>query len=384
METLEVLVAAINKKLITNSNMKLITKPTLLLDEAKVRRNISVMSKKAKASQVDFRPHFKTHFSAEIGEWYREAGVNKITVSSIDMAVYFAENGWLDITIAFPVNILEIQTLNKLASKITLNLVVESEETVCFLNENMKHPANIWIKIDTGYGRAGVSWLNDNLVKKIISTIESPLKFQGLLAHFGHTYKEKNQSVIQGIYNVGVERLHSLKNKLQLVNCLISVGDTPSCSLVENFGDVTEIRPGNFAFYDLMQAQIGSCNISQIAVCMVCPVVAIHSEKNEIIIHGGAVHFSKDTIPDEQGKPIYGRMVKLTENSWENMPQENVFLKSVSQEHGIISASEDFIKKTKIGDLIGILPVHSCLTANLMKDYLTTDGRVIKSMNSVF
>jgi len=28
----------------------------------------------------------------------------------------------------------------------------------------------------------------------------------------------------------------------------------------------------------------------------------------------------------------------------------------------------------KIGDIIGILPVHSCLTADLMKEYLLTDG----------
>jgi D-serine deaminase-like pyridoxal phosphate-dependent protein len=34
----------------------------------------------------------------------------------------------------------------------------------------------------------------------------------------------------------------------------------------------------------------------------------------------------------------------------------------------------------KPGKLIEILPVHSCLTANLMKEYLTTEGDLIKMM----
>ncbi len=34
-------------------------------------------------------------------------------------------------------------------------------------------------------------------------------------------------------------------------------------------------------------------------------------------------------------------------------------------------------QKIKIGDLIGIVPVHSCLTANLMKEYLSTDDEIM-------
>ena len=47
------------------------------------------MARKAKDNGLIFRPHFKTHQSIEIGEWFRESGVNKITVSSLTMANYF-------------------------------------------------------------------------------------------------------------------------------------------------------------------------------------------------------------------------------------------------------------------------------------------------------
>src|SRR5512140_22273 len=92
-----------------------IKKPELLLDESKCRRNIRTMADKARSSKVIFRPHFKTHQSLEIGNWFREEGVNSITVSSVTMANHFARAGWKDITIAFPVNLREEKEIEKLS-----------------------------------------------------------------------------------------------------------------------------------------------------------------------------------------------------------------------------------------------------------------------------
>ena len=50
----------------------------------------------------------------------------------------------------------------------------------------------------------------------------------------------------------------------------------------------------------------------------------------------------------------------------------------MSQEHGIIQADETLFQQAQIGDLLLVLPVHSCLTANLLKRYLTLDGRWIE------
>ena len=80
-----------------------IEKPTLILDPTICRANIQRMAERAKRNNVKFRPHSKTHQSAMVSEWFREVGVDAITVSSVEMATYFAENGWKDITIAFTV-----------------------------------------------------------------------------------------------------------------------------------------------------------------------------------------------------------------------------------------------------------------------------------------
>ena len=61
--------------------------------------------------------------------------------------------------------------------------------------------------------------------------------------------------------------------------------------------------------------------------------------------------------------------------------EEKHYLSNITQEHGIMAQCGDLIRKVNIGDNLLFLPVHSCLTANLMRIYHTLEGGVIKSMN---
>ncbi len=137
-----------------------IQRPTLLVDAKRVQRNIAHMARKMGDAGVDFRPHFKTHQSAAIGAWFRDAGVDAVTVSSLDMAEYFADHGWSDITVAFPLNVREIDTVNRLASRITLHLVVDSHAAVEALEARLTHGVYVWIKVDVGGRRSGVPWMD--------------------------------------------------------------------------------------------------------------------------------------------------------------------------------------------------------------------------------
>ena len=95
-----------------------ITRPTLLIDEQKCMENIMRMVHKTTKSDVRLRAHFKTHQSAHIGEWFRSQGIVSIAVSSVKMAVYFANHNWDDITIAFQFNIHEIHVINSIDQKV--------------------------------------------------------------------------------------------------------------------------------------------------------------------------------------------------------------------------------------------------------------------------
>ena len=69
--------------------------PTLFLDPIRCKKNIAKMAAKARRNNVAFRPHVKTHQSLAVARWLKEEGVSKITVSSLKMATYFAQE-WND------------------------------------------------------------------------------------------------------------------------------------------------------------------------------------------------------------------------------------------------------------------------------------------------
>ena len=356
--------------------------PTLFLDVKRCKKNIEKMAAKAKRHGIEFRPHAKTHQSLEISKWFKEVGVTKLTVSSLKMAEYFSEE-WIDITVAFPTNILEIQTINKLAKKIQLNLCVENIEVLEFLNDHLEHPLGIFLKIDTGYNRTGIAVDNYKLINTLLLKMSEQkfLTFKGFLAHAGHSYKCRSKEAIEAVHQKSKQQLLLLKNQFkdQYPNLIISLGDTPGCSVSENFSGIDEIRPGNFVFYDLTQNIIGSNDLNEIAVAMACPIVAKHLNRNEIVIYGGGIHFSKDRIEDPENGVVFGRIVEKKGESWGRCVPK-MFLKSLSQEHGIVSVPKAIIDDYKIGDLLWILPVHSCMAADLMKELHTADGEVFSMM----
>ena len=179
-----------------------IEKPTLLLDEKKARTNLRHMAAKAAAAKVRFRPHFKTHQSASIGEWFREEGVAAITVSSLTMAEYFAGHGWEDILVAFPVNLREMETINRVAGRIQLGLLLESPESAMALEKGLNAPVDIWIKVDTGMHRAGLDVNDVKAVCALAVEVQScpHLRLRGLLTHAGQTYHAHSVSEIREMY----------------------------------------------------------------------------------------------------------------------------------------------------------------------------------------
>ncbi len=352
--------------------------PTLLLDEQKVRNNIQKMAAKAKESKCIFRPHFKTPQSHTIGEWFKEYGVNKITVSSIKMAYYFAVAGWQDITIAIPVNVRAIHEINALASEVKLGVVVESERSILELQRGLTEALDVYIKINIGNNRSGIHHSDTQTIIELAQRISmmGSTRFSGIICHAGHSYQARNKAQILNIYEAVKTDIQKLKENLlpALGQVFISLGDTPTCSIGEDFTFANEMRPGNFTFYDVMQYHIGSCSLDEIAVCMACPIIGKNRDDNEWVIHGGSVHFSKYDQKMEDGTPDhYGYLVDLNENGW-TFPGRGKRLVRLSQEHGIISVPQEEFDRYRIGDLVGILPIHSCTTADCMGSYTLVES----------
>jgi len=355
-----------------------VSRPTLLVDVDKARQNIFHMARKAQRNGIRFRPHFKTPQSAMASLWYRDAGVEHITVSSLDMAAYFLEAGWTDILVAFPVNLRTANQINALASRCKLGLILESVETARHLEAQLLHPCDLWLEVDCGHGRTGLPIENEQSILQVSRELSMfrNLNFKGLITHAGHSYQARGLSEIQALHTTVKTRLIALKQRLKasgLDGLQLSYGDTPTCSGCEDFDGIDEIRPGNFVFYDWMQVEIGSCKPADVAAVVACPVVTTYPEQGKAVIHGGAVHLSKDMLKDTEGRPFFGMVGLPAEGGW-TAPLPGCKVVSLSQEHGVVQLSKEVMQVLRPGDLLMVYPVHSCLTADLMGSWLGTDG----------
>ncbi len=359
-----------------------ITEPTLLLDSNRAQANIAAMAAKAKQSGVLLRPHFKTHQSAEIGQWFVAEGFTCATVSSLAMAEYFADAGWDDLTIAILVNPRQIPRIGRLAQRIKLHLLVDSVGVVSALaNAGGASVTSVWLKIDTGYGRTGLGWKDTESILAVVRCIAETgcLEFAGLLTHAGHSYQATSTSELHSIYQQTAERLQAAQSDLTaagLPGGALSLGDTPTCTVTTDFSAVDEIRPGNFVFYDLMQLAIGCCDAEQLAVAVACPVIGKYPEREQLVLHGGAVQLGKESLPGKNNSTVFGYLTDLREGSF-GPPQLEHPIVSLSQEHGVVNAGPQLLADTRIGDLLLVYPVHSCLTCGLFDRYLTLAGESV-------
>lgn len=360
-----------------------VERPTFVIDKSQVMQNIERMASKAARHNLLFRPHFKTHQSAEIGQWFRDFEVKAITVSSVTMASYFAGNGWEDITIAFPLNIREIATINALATHCKINVLIDNLPAAEMLGKRATTPMGFFIEVDTGHLRSGMESSRIQQIDEVLAMAAKSrhLKFKGFLSHSGQTYASRSVDDILLRHSAAVMKMSALREHYA-ASCpeiIASLGDTPACSIAENFDGIDELRPGNFVFYDLMQEHLGACSRSEIAGRLLCPVVSRHLSRNEVVLYGGAVHFSKEYLLADHGKRSFGS-IELCDVETGSVADEKTFVSALSQEHGMVKATFGDTRKFTIGGLTSVLPVHSCLTADLAHYYLTTTGERIEKM----
>lgn len=365
--------------------------PTVLVDRERVLHNVQAMLRRADAAGVSLRPHFKTHQSVEIGDWIRALGVERITVSSAAMAEGFVAAGWNDLTLALPVYPAMFGRVAALLDRATVGLLVDHPEAALALAASPELAAAsqaagrsvpIWIKLDAGYGRAGVRWEDESRLKAVIQALDAPwLRRMGLLVHSGHSYDARGPAEITALHAVCLERLLPLAERyadsFEGGRCQLSIGDTPSCSVLHDFGPVDEIRPGNFVFYDLSQVQIGACTREQIAASVLCPVIGKDEARQRLILHGGAVHLSKDRMQRADGSICFGEIAcRPFDGHWQ-LPDPARPLASLSQEHGIVSLPAEALHDYRIGDFVQVFPVHSCLACDLHGSYRELDGATL-------
>ena len=349
-----------------------ITTPAFLVDHAIVQQNCDAMRQKARGSAVAFRPHVKTHKTIEIARMQVGEATGPITVSTLAEAEFFARQGFDDITYAVPVSPAKLERAARLARQIRrLNLLLDSFEMLQALKDfhaAQRQVFDVFLKVDCGYHRAGVDPDSPQSIQLAFAMANAEaVRFQGLLTHAGHSYHSRNREEILKTAGEETASLTRLRARIrhQAGDTLIrSIGSTPTASIVEEFSDTDEVRPGNYVFYDVFQAGIGVCSLSQCAVSVLATVIGSYPEHRHLLVDAGALALSKDPGPDHVDRECgFGVVCDL---GLRRLPAK---LTVLSQEHGKIAAEPEALARYPVGTRLRILPNHSCLTAAMYDVY---------------
>ncbi|MEQ8763281.1 MAG: alanine racemase [Planctomycetota bacterium] len=367
-----------------NQSVDRLKTPCALVDPRVVERNTRRMSETAHRLGVRLRPHVKTHKCLEAGRLQVRGHFGGITVSTLAEARFFAEGGFDNITWAFPLPPDQLDEVFELSAKLkAFHVLVDQAETVeALAREASRRGRTIatLLKVDCGYHRAGVDPADPASVRLAarIAGAEG-LRFEGVLTHGGHSYAAKTLDEIRAVSRQERDEVVGFAQKLRAAGLevpTVSLGSTPTlCVPAEHLDGVTEVRPGNYAFFDLFQVEIGSCALEDVAFSVLATVVAHYPAQRKLMINAGALALSKDLGADHLGgERGYGRIVSM--DGAEAFPDFR--LQSLSQEHGQVTVpSAESLSAFPVGSKIRIIPNHSCMTAALFETYhLVEDGRV--------
>ena len=356
--------------------------PSLLLDLARVTRNAARIARIARSNDVRLRPHIKTHKCIEVSRIQTAGFDGAITVSTLAEARDFAANGFTDITYAVPIEPGKFAgAIEILQSGVKLNLLTDDAETAKLLDEAAGQAGvkfDVFVKIDCGTHRVGVEPHTAEAIDipRTLSDAKN-LDLAGILTHAGHSYDVKTVEEIKTVArherDVMVEHAAKLRG-LGIEVPTVSIGSTPTINHIDHLEGIDEVRPGNYIFFDNYQATLGSCGFEDTALTVLAAVVHRDASRRKLVIDAGGIAMSKDRGPTHLDPGCgYGRVLDL------DGVDTGLRLDSLSQEHGVIHASNDSaFDRFKIGDRVRVLANHSCMTAAQHSHYnVLQDGRIV-------
>lgn len=348
--------------------------PYAYLDMDRLRRNLGRMQTIADRHDVALRPHIKTHKSVEIARLQLDLGAVGVTASKPSEALPFIRAGVPSLLLAFP--IIDTQRLRELLALAAdhgtaTTFILDSEAGADALAEAAAATGRILdvhIKIDVGLGRVGVSPTSPALTSLGETVARSPkLRLAGLISHAGHGYAATTSTMLAQI--VRQERLLMLEAKERLsaigLPLRLTVGSTPSVLSTDDFSGIDEVRPGNYALFDLTAQRLGVAAEAEIALAVVTTIVSQNAQR--YIIDAGSKALSSDLGPHSSGGLSgFGRALLVDGRDADT----RLTVSRLSEEHGFIPKEGTDLPT---GTRLLILPNHSCPVVNLYDRLVVSD-----------
>jgi len=354
--------------------------PCLVLDEAKLARNVARMHAHLDQLKVELRSHVKTAKSIDVTRRVLRSPEGPITVSTLKEAEYFLSHGVRDMLYAVGVTPNKLDHITDLRRRgALLALILDNVDTARALAAHAcanADPVPVLIEIDCDGHRSGIV-PGDPLLLEVGRTLaDGGCELRGVMTHAGASY---NCQSVAAIKTMALQERDAVVNSAKALRAaglpcpVVSVGSTPTATFADDLTGVTEVRAGVFVFFDLVMAGIGVCAMDDIALSVLGSVIGHQREKGWIIVDAGWMALSRDRGTARQKLDQgYGLVCDV-----HGKPIPDLIMADANQEHGVLAlrpGSREPLPELPIGSTVRILPNHACSTAAQHQAYQVVHG----------
>ena len=352
--------------------------PQVLIDHTRAMNNIARVQALASAAGVRLRPHAKTHKSPAVARWQLDAGAVGIACAKIGEAEVFADAGVKNIRLPYPVNPANAPRLLALMDRASISIIVDHPAVARGWSDAMQRAGrtlDVLVKVDVGFHRCGIDPNADPL--GFIQTVASlpGLKLRGLLSHAGHAYHAASEDELGAIARQEAETLAGLRARASASGIAldeISVGATPTLRFSVGQQGVTELRPGNYVYFDRTQVALNAASLDDCALTVLATVVSKHPGR--IILDCGSKTLTNDQARGISTAAGYGAVLagESDDLDYAREIDETLTIERLSEEHATVRVTG--ATRLEPGDRVRVVPNHSCVVSNLVDVVRLVDG----------
>jgi D-serine deaminase-like pyridoxal phosphate-dependent protein len=332
--------------------------PALVVDLERLRANVDRMSVLTRSRGLDLRPHAKTHKCLEIARMQVEAGAAGLTVATLSEAEVFADAGFTDLFVAYPVMPVgaKAERLRRLLDSVDLRVGVDNPVGAAAVAEAAgSRRVQVVLEVDSGQHRTGLAPVEvADLARRCRSL---GLEVAGVFTHGGHSYRDPSApSRAAADEGRALAESHDRLVEAGFTVAVVSAGSTPTTG-VDRPPQVTEERPGSYVFHDRQQHALGgACSPDQQALTVAATVVSSH--RGRFVIDAGSKALASDRpewLPGHGSIPSLGEATVVT----------------LSEHHGTV---EGAARQPAVGEVVHVVPNHVCTVVNLFDEYAVTQA----------
>ena len=334
------------------------------------------MQSAASARGLRLRPHAKTHKSPHVARMQIERGAVGICCAKLGEAEVFADAGVRDIRLPYPLHPVNAARVLALAERVALSFIVDDPAVARAWSDEATRAGralDVLVKVDVGFHRCGIDPESPQAAKAVkeVASLRG-LRFRGLLSHAGHAYNATSDSEIAAIADAEARLLRELAGASGVPCEEISVGSTPTARFSLQQRGLTELRPGNYAYYDRTQVGLGAATFDDCALTVLARVVS-RPARERVILDSGS-----KTLTNDGGRGVghmagYGAVLR---DPYSAEIDTALLVERLSEEHATVRVT-DGETALRTGDLARIVPNHSCVVSNLVDAVWLVDGEVV-------